>query len=277
MARIEEREKITGEYITPERIEEFLDNLRRKHRGESSLVNYRRNLTGFYNWLPEDKVIDGEMGNRWRRWMIDEKGFSNRTVNTQVSCLNTFLRYIGHRDWQVDEFVWEGNDVQPELSRAEYLRLLSAAKHMGKERSYLLIKTMGGAGVRVQEMPQMTAEAVNSGSVKLDSHNGQRLRIMRIPAVLREELLDYIRRQKIVSGAVFLARDGKPLSRSAIHHYVNIVSQEAKVEPEKANPRCLWKMYQNTQDGIQASVNVLILQTYEHMMEQEQLSIGWDA
>lgn len=277
MARVDERERMTGACVTPELTEAFLEDLRRKRRGESSLVNYRRNLTEFYNWLPENKVIDENTGNRWRRWLIDEKGFSNRTVNTQVSCLNTFLRYIGHRDWQVDEFVREDNDVQPELSRAEYLRLLSAAKHMGKERSYLLIKTMGGAGVRVQEMPQMTAEAVNSGSVKLDSHNGQRLRIMHIPAVLREELLDYIRRKNIVSGAVFLSRDGKPLSRSAIHHYVNAVSQEARVEPEKANPRCLWKMYRSTQDGIQASVNLLIRQTYEHMMEEEQLSIGWDA
>lgn len=277
MAKANERTELAGECVTPELIEEFLESMRRKRRGESSLANYRRILTIFYNWMPEDKILDGTMGIKWRRWLIDEKGFLNRTVNTHVSCLNTFLRYIGHRDWQVEEFVREDSDVQPELSRAEYLRLLSAAKHLGKERSYLLIKTMGGAGVRVQEIPQMTAEAVNSGSVKLDSHNGQRLRIMRIPEVLREELLDYIRRQNIENGAVFRSKDGKPLSRSAIHHYVSIISQEARVEPEKVNPRCLWKMYQSTQDGIQASVNILIQQTYERMMEEEQLSIGWDA
>ena len=98
-----------------------------------------------------------------------------------------------------------------------------------------------------------------------------------LPGMTGEELLDYIRRQKIVSGAVFLSRDGKPLSRSAIHHYVNIVSQEAKVEPEKANPRCLWKMYQNVQDGIEENIHVLIRQAYEEMMEKEQMSIGWNV
>lgn len=277
MAELDAGRETTGACVTPELIEEFLESLRLKRRGEGSLKNYRRNLTLFYNWLPEDKILIDDMGSRWRRWLIEEKGFSNQTVNAQVSCLNTFLRFIGHRDWQVDEFIREGSGIQPELSRAEYLRLLSAAKRSGKEKSYLLIKTMGGAGVRVQEMAQLTAEAVDQGSVKLDSHNGQRLRIMRIPGVLQKELSSYVRRQNIVSGPVFLSRDGKPLSRSAIHHYVNMISVEARVDSEKANPRCLWKMYQGIQDGIQASVSILIQQTYEHMMEEEQLSVGWDA
>ena len=270
------RGETAGEIMTPESIDEFLESLRLKSRGESSLDNYRRSLTALYAWLAEDKRLSRATGPEWRRWLLKKRGISERTVNTQMSVLNSFFRFLGHRDWQVDEFIREMNDVQPELSRAEYLRLLSAARQMGKEKSYLLIKTMGGAGVRVQEMSQVTAEAVNQGAVKLDSHNGLRLRLMRIPKVLQGELMEYIQKKCIESGPVFLTRDGKPLSRSTIHHYVSAVSQEAKVEPEKANPRCLWKMYQSTQDGIQANIDALIRQTYEHMMEEEQLSIGWD-
>ena len=266
-----------GEVMTAELIEEFIESMRRKNRGESSLENYNRILTSIYQWLPEDKLLDETTGTKRRKWLLEEKGFRHRTVNAQMSVLNTFLRYLGHRDWQVDEFVWVAGDVQPELTRAEYLRLLSAAKHMGKEKAYLLIKTMGGAGVRAQELSQVTAEAVVQGMVKLDSHNGLRLRIMVIPKALQGELLEYVRREKIASGSVFLSRDGKPLSRTTVHHYVNAVSREARVDPEKANPRCLWKMYQSTQDGIQANINVLIQQAYENMMDQEQLTIGWDA
>ena len=108
---------------------------------------------------------------------MEEKGFSHRTVNAQMSVLNTFLRYLGHRDWQVDEFVREVNDIQPELTRAEYLRLLSAAKRMGKEKTYLLIKTMGGAGVRVQELSQVTVEAVIQGMTKTEIKRYLRLLI----------------------------------------------------------------------------------------------------
>lgn len=266
---------VDWEPITREGIEAFLESLRKKKRGESSLDHYRRSLTALYVWLPEEKRLYRDTGTAWRRWLLETKGFCNRTVNTYMSVLNGYLRFLGHRDWQVEEFVREADDMQPELSRAEYLRLLSAAKKMGKEKSYLLIKTMGGAGVRVQELSQVTVEAVAHGMVCLDSHNGLRLRVMRIPKVLKEELTEYIRRECIKSGPVFLSREGKPLGRATVHHSVKMLSQEARVEPEKANPRCLWKMYCNTQDGIQANIDALTYQAYEYMMEKEQLTIGW--
>ena len=40
---------------------------------------------------------------------------------------------------------------------------------------------------------------------------------------------------------------------------------------------CLWKMYQNVQDGIEENIHVLIRQAYEEMMEKEQMSIGWNV
>ena len=175
------RGEADGEVITEELIEDFIESMRKKNRGQSSLDNYRRILTSIYQWLPKDKVVDRKTGMERRKWLLEEKGFCHRTVNAQMSVLNTFLRYLGHRDWQVEEFIRVTGDVQPELTRSEYLRLLSAAKHMGKEKTYLLIKTMGGAGVRVQELSQVTVEAVAQGMVKLDSHNGLRLRIMVLP------------------------------------------------------------------------------------------------
>lgn len=266
-----------GEIMTPELIRDFIETLRKKNRGKNSLDSYQRILLSIYDWLPEDKTVDGTTGAKRRKWLLEEKGFSHRTVNTQMSALNSFFRYLGHREWQMDEFVRITGDVQPELSRTEYMRLLSAARQMGNEKTYLLIKTMGGAGVRVQEISQVTTEAVRQGSVRLDSHNGLRLRMMFIPKVLQKELMEYIEKEQIESGPVFLTRDRKPLSRTTINHYISAVSGEARVDPEKATPRCLWKMYQNVQDGIEENIHVLIRQAYEEMMEKEQMSIGWNV
>lgn len=266
-----------GEIMTPELIRDFIETLRKKNRGKNSLDSYQRILLSIYDWLPEDKTVDGTTGAKRRKWLLEEKGFSHRTVNTQMSALNSFFRYLGHWEWQMDEFVRITGDVQPELSRTEYMRLLSAARQMGNEKTYLLIKTMGGAGVRVQEISQVTAEAVRQGSVRLDSHNGLRLRMMFIPKVLQKELMEYIEKEQIESGPVFLTRDRKPLSRTTINHYISAVSGEARVDPEKATPRCLWKMYQSVQDGIEENIHVLIRQAYEEMMEKEQMSIGWNV
>lgn len=266
-----------GEVMTLELIQDFIETLREKNRGKNSLDSYQRILMSIYDWLPEDKTVDGTTGAKRRLWLLEEKGFSHRTVNNQMSALNSFFRFLGHREWQMEEFVRITGDVQPELSRAEYLRLLAAAKQMGNEKAYLLIKTMGGAGVRVQELAQVTAEAVKCGSVRLDSHNGLRLRMMFIPRALQGELMEYIEKEQIKSGSVFLTKNRKPLPRTTVNRYVSAVSREARVDPEKATPRCLWKMYQSIQDGIEENIHVLIRQAYEDMMEKEQLMIGWDA
>ena len=52
--------------------------------------------------------------------------------------------------------------VQPELTRAEYLRLLKAAKLKKSERTYFIIKTICCGGVHVQEIPELTLEAVQT-------------------------------------------------------------------------------------------------------------------
>ncbi len=264
-----------GIQLTNECIDDFLGSLTEKGRGSNSLKSYRYILQGLYDYLPKDKMLTAETGHQWKEWM-EGQGFSARTVNSRLSVLNSLLSYLGRREWQVTNFYRDGRE-QPELTRAEYLRLLSAAKHMNKERSYMLIKTLGGIGLRNQELPQLTVDAVRQGVVRLERHNGVRSRVLHIPRVLQEELLGYIESEGIEEGPVFLAPDGLPMSRTSVHRCVSAVSREARVDAEKANPRCLWRMYMNTCDGIRTSVNLLIEQTYERMLEEEQLTIGWDG
>lgn len=261
--------------ITPEGIEEFLEQMKEKGRSKGSLEGYERALRSLCDYLPEEQEITAGTGESWKTWMIEERGFSQRTVNNRISVFNSFVQYLGKRQWQVESFLRNPDSIQPELTRAEYLRLLSAAKQSEREKSYLIIKTLGGAGLRVQELPQLTAESVRRGTAALSSHNGMRQRVLRLPQVLRRELADYMEREHIQSGPIFITESGRPLTRTVVHHYVSIVSADARVDPEKANPRCLWKMYCSTREGIEASIQMLMEQTYERMLEQEQLSIGW--
>lgn len=261
--------------ITPERIEEFLQQMKEKGRSKGSLEGYGRALRSLCDYLPEEKAITAGTGENWKNWMIGDRGFSQRTVNNRISVFNSFVQYLGKRQWQVNSFLRTGDSLQPELTRAEYLRLLSAARQSEREKSYLIIKTLGGAGVRAQELSQLTAETVRQETIALSSHNGMRQRILHLPQVLRRELIDYMERKHIQSGPIFISEQGRPLTRTVVHHYVRIVSTDARVDPEKANPRCLWKMYCSTREGIEAHIQILMEQTYERMMEQEQLTVGW--
>ena len=196
---------------------------------------------------------------------------------TGAAVWNGLVQYLGHREWQMDDFCREKGEAQPELSRTEYLRLLSSAKHMGKEKPYLLIKTLGGAGVRIQELPQLTVDVVKRGMVELEYHNARQKRVLYLPEGLRRELWDYVEREGLREGPVFQSAEGTPMARSSINYCIAMVSREAHVGEGKANPRCLWKMYQNTCLGIRSNISVLVEQAYQRMVEEEQLAVGWDV
>lgn len=262
------------EIISMEKIEQFLVCLEEKGRGDASLQTYRRILMELYKYLPQDKTIGEETGPRWKAY-LEAQELQPSTVNTHMSIWNSFLRYLGHREWQMEDFNREKEKIQPELNRTEYLRLLAAAKHLGKEKSYLLIKTLGGAGVRIQELPQLTVEAIREGMVELEYHNCRQKRVLRLPEGLKEELLDYAEREGKSSGPVFSSSEGAPMARSSVNYFINMVTHDARVDEEKANPRCLWKMYQETCQGIRANVAVLVEQSYQRILEDEQQSTGW--
>lgn len=165
----------------------------------------------------------------------------------------------------------------PELTRAEYLRLLQAARSLERERVYLLIKVLGGAGLRIQELPQLTVRATREGAVELRYHNGRCTRVLRIPEELREELLSYIQREGIAEGPVFRTAAGGPIARTYAFKLLQSVSGAAQVEAEKVTPRCLWNMYCATREAILSNISILADQAYDRMLEQEQRTVGWNV
>lgn len=265
----------SGAAVTPEAIQSYLDGLAAKNRGAETIKSYASKLSLFYQQLPEDKLVNSQSIQNWVR-VLREKGYSPSTVNTHISAINGFLDFVGRRDLQFTDRLDQETEVQPELTRLEYLRLLSTARALGKERVYLLMKLIALTGVRVGEMPQVTAEAVQSGRILTTGGDGK-LCYIPIPDCLRTELIDYIQRESVAKGPIFLSRMGKPMSRSVISGEIQRLGKSAQVEAAKCNPRCLRKLYQTTQQNMEAGVRLLVEQAQERMLEQEQLTIGWRA
>ena len=260
-----------GVPMTREQIEDYVAHRQGEDRTSESIQKYARDLDALYHFLPEEKRIYPETLSQWRGSLLGE-GYAPRTVNSMVSVANSFLKWLGHRELQLTGQLNIAYD-QPELTRNEYLRLLSAARHLNKERTYLLVKVFTTVNITVLELPCLTVEAVRGDQVEFTA-NGVRY-LAAIPSCLRDELLDYARRSCIASGPIFVTRTGKPLGRTAVTAYIQSLAQTARVAPEKCNPRCLHKLYQSTMDGIEAAVRVLAEQSHERLLEQEQLLVGW--
>lgn len=263
------------EILSIELLEGFLEKWKERGCSISTLQEYRRSLLFLNSSLPEGKALTKDTGVRWKQW-LEGKGFSTRTVNARLAAWNGLAQYLGHREWQVGISAGRQENVQPELTRTEYLRLLSAAKRLGQERNYLLIKTLGSAGLKLQELPMLTAEAVRQGRLRLGKQGGPGARILHLPETLQRELEGYISRNGIEKGPVFVTARGNPLDRSNILHCMKRISYEAGVPAKKVNPRCLWNMYQAAWEGIWSGVLLLAEQAYGRLLEQEQLETGWE-
>lgn len=199
--------------ITRGLIEEYINGLRRKQHPFDSRKTYRRALQLFCDSLPESMEVDGSTLLRWRKELL-EKGYAARTINVSVSVVNSFLNWLGHREFQLTDRLELEESEPSDITRAEYLRLLRAAREQGKERAYLWIKLFAATGIQIQALRYVTVEAVTDGYTVLRSNGAEQE--VRFPECLRSELLDYARRRGRRSGPLFLTRNGDPVGRTAV-------------------------------------------------------------
>ena len=259
--------------VTWEEVCRYLDSLAARGRRRVTIQVYRPKLEAFYHFLPEDKRVAADTLELWRAALLRE-GYSPGTANTHVSAANGLLAYLGRRDLQLIGQLDTEGEIQPELSRTEYLRLLATARNLGRERTYLMVKVFALTGIRVSELNRVTVRAVEEGRV-LTACDG-RAQYVLIPACLRKELTVYLRRVGITAGPVFVTRSGRPMRRTQVSGEIRTLCRDARVDGDKSNPRCLRRLYQVTQERIRDSVQILAEQAHERMLEEEQLTVGWE-
>lgn len=271
MANVQKRES-SYYVLTRSDIDLYLQDVASRGCKQGTLENYRRSLLNFFDWLPEGKQVSREKVYEYQEYLIGK--YTSRTVNMKMTAINGILGFLDLREFQstVKASV-DDTAIQPELSRNEYLRMLSAAKAIGDERLYLIIKLFGTTGIAVQEFDKVTVEAVRSGTI-VTFPNRNRL-ALRIPACVQSELLEYAKEKGVKSGPIFLTREGRPLGRTTLSNMVPHIARYAKVEESKCTPRCLQKLYAETWDTIKSNVNVMLQMTYDKLLEQEQVIYGW--
>ena len=263
-----ERDHRPGLCLTDELELRFLENLREHGRAKDTISVYRRNLSKLRKSLPEDSNLTPTFLSNWQSELLDQ-GYSPGTVNSCTATVNSLLEFAGRRDLQAGQLPLNEETLLPELTRNEYLRLLQTAKLLGKRQTYLLVLMFGTMDLPLHALASVTVEAVREGWVFAP----QRLRV---PPCLRAELLAYAGERGIGSGPVFCTRYGKLMDRGNINVRLQSLSRDARVSPEKCNPRCLRKLCVATQEGIRASLELLIEQAYDRLLETEALTVGWN-
>ena len=224
-------------------IQNFISQLESEGRSKGTIEKYQRDVRAFAAWLDD---LDLEEAFSWREYLL-ERGYAPVTINSMLSAVNRFLKFLGREDCKIRFLRVQRKafrEENRELTKAEYQRLLDAARETGQERLELLMETICATGIRVSEVRYITVEAANR--TETDIRLKGKIRSILIPNKLRRKLLKYAKKNKIASGEIFLTGSGKRMSRGQIWREMKAICKKAGVEESKVFPHNLRHLFATT-------------------------------
>ncbi len=222
-------------------INEFEIYLYECERSRATAEKYLRDVKAYLAYLGNGKPTRQSVLSY--KAVLGEK-YTATSANSMIAALNQFFKFCGRNDFCVKQFKVQKKafcSAEKELTEPEYRRLVNTAEKKGNERLSLLLQTMCATGIRVSELPYITAEAVRRGSADVSCKG--KTRTVFIVDALRKKLLKFAEKRGISSGAVFVTKFGKPLSRCNIWKEMKGLCEEAHVAPGKVFPHNLRHLF----------------------------------
>ncbi len=221
--------------LTETAITNYRDFLLLSERSAGTVDKYLRDVHAFFAWLGAGKTVSKEAVIAYKEALAQSCAVN--TANSALAALNGLFAFLGWHECRVKPFKLQRRifrDKARELTKAEYLRLLNAAKWKGNRRLFYLMQTICATGIRVSELRFITVEAVKTGRAEVTCQGTTRP-VLR-PKKLRTALLGYSRENRIAAGPVFVTRGGRPMNRSNICTEMKKLCADAKVEDNKVFP-----------------------------------------
>ena len=211
--------------ITAAHIEQFQAKLVEDEKSKATIEKYLRDVRAFFAFAGEETVTK-ETAMRYKEHLKGK--YKPASINSMLAAMNRFFKEMGWFDCIVKALKIQREafrSKERELSKAEYFRLLEAAKEQKNTRLYLLMETLCSTGIRISELPFITVEAVQSGRA------------------LRRELKHYIKEKSLKNGSIFVTKTGRPMDRSNILHDMKALCDAAGVNRNKVFPHNLRHLF----------------------------------
>ena len=240
--------------ISTEMMNQFSAMLNAEGRSRGTVEKYLRDVRAFAAWM-DDLGLEEAVG--WREYLV-ERGYAAVTVNSMLSAVNRFLRFLGREDCKIKFLRVQRKAFReeiPETTKFIIAQRISSVQyadeilildddHIAGRGLELLMETICATGIRVSEVRYITVEAANRAGT--DIRLKGKIRDILIPNKLRRKLLKYARKNKIASGEIFLTGSGKSLSRGQIWREMKAICKKAGVEESKVFPHNLRHLFATT-------------------------------
>lgn len=238
--------------ITIQTINSFKRYLLDEEKSQATVNKYVHDLQVFHKWLGDGELCKSSVLS-YKAELC--KVYAPASVNATISSLNCFFNYMEWYDLRVKSLkiqkqIFASSDK--ELTKAEYERLLCAARQKKNQRLYLLLQTICSTGIRVSELCCITVDSLRLGVAKINC-KGKRRQVF-LPNQLCQVLKGYVKEQKIKNGAVFVTKNGNPLDRSNIWSDMKRLCKIARVSEKKVFPHNLRHLFARTYYSLQKDV-----------------------
>ena len=242
-----------GRILTEKQIMSFALYLNSEEKSKNTIEKYMRDVRVFSKYVNETEVTK-ESVIAYKNKLLSEN-YAVRSINSMLASINGLFSFLGWGDLKVKSIKLQRQifcHEEKELTKAEYMRLVNAARQKGNERLNLLIQTICGTGIRVSELQYITVEAVKCGEAFVSLKG--KSRSVFIVRELQKKLLRYAAEHKILSGAIFITRNGKPMSRTSIWREMKNLCAQAGVNSKKVFPHNLRHLFARTFYGIEKDI-----------------------
>lgn len=230
--------------ITLNQISEFKKYLLNEEKSSVTVEKYIRDVTTFYVWS-NNRAIEKSDVIAYKEFLMGT--YKIASVNSMLSSINSFFTYL---EWfelkvktlkkQKELFIRE----EKELTKAEYERLLDAARSKKNKRIYYIMQTICATGIRISELRFITTEAIRMqrAEVRCKGKN----RVVFIPKNLCKILKEYAKEENIQNGSIFTTKTGKPINRRNVWADMKKLCETANVARTKVFPHNLRHLFART-------------------------------
>ena len=224
--------------ITNTDINEFEEFLINKNKSRTTLDKYMRDIRRFQIFLSDNSYpISQDTADKYIE-ILKNADYSISSINTIISCINTFCNFIGRNDIHCVNLKKSKTEstVSDLLTVDEYNQLLKTAINNNDYRIAMLIQVLGNTDIRLNELQYLTTHSLEMGKITV-IRNSKEYNI-RIPNDLLYGLYEYIDHEAI-NGVIFCTRKGTPLERSNIWRLIKKLAVDAGINPDKVYPQNL--------------------------------------
>lgn len=232
-------------------LEKWIAEHKSNEFAKGTVVNYGQKVRCLIKWLPADKEITKDLLIDFKNdYLQEEKKFAATTVNSYITAINKFMKWLDHNELCLKEIkIQEEFNNEDIITKAEYNRLLRAAKAENDHKLYFIMKILAETGIRIEELKYFTAENIAKEKEKdgqnkryeakdyIEVYNKGKQRKIIVRSDLQRELRAYARQQNIKKGTLFpsQANKGQIISKMTIWRHMKKLAGKCKIKKSKVH------------------------------------------